>query len=252
VGIGDEIIATGEVRRRAAGTQRRFAIVDRHGAHRWHEVFENNPRIARPGERADELITNGPHCRPYIAEQTPDRYRFRAYEPSPGELFFTADELKDVESYRGAILIEPHTKPGAPKGKQWPRRYWQKLANLGRRLPLIQVGPPGVSTLREARFVRTLTFRRAAAILSVCRAAVLPEGGLHHAAAAVGVPSVVIYGGFISPAVTGYAMHTNIFAGGDEFPLGCGNRRHCEHCEAAMASITPATVFEALQGILNV
>lgn len=252
MGWGDEIIATGEVKRRAAGTAKRFTILDRHGGARWHEAWENNPRIAPPGERADEVITNAPHRRPYIVEQSPERYVFKAFGPEPGELFFSAKELQDVGKYRGAILVEPHIKPGAPKGKQWPFRYWQKFAYMARRYPLLQVGLPGTTPLHGVRFVKTGNFRRAAAILSVCRAAVLPEGGLHHAAAALGVPAVVIYGGFISPAVTGYATHRNIYVESNEHPLGCGDRRFCPHCEKAMASIPPLTVFEALQGIINV
>jgi hypothetical protein len=65
---------------------------------------------------------------------------------------------------------------------------------------------------------------------------------LHHAAAALGVPAVVIFGGFISPAVTGYAAHANIFTGDD---LGCGNINPCPHCRAAMERISVDQVYGA-------
>ena len=47
-------------------------------------------------------------------------------------------------------------------------------------------------------------------MLSGARAAVLHEGGLHHAAAALGMPAVVLFGGMISPRNTGYDVHVNL------------------------------------------
>jgi ADP-heptose:LPS heptosyltransferase len=84
------------------------------------------------------------------------------------------------------------------------------------------------------------------AVLSRTKAAVLPEGGLHHAAAALGLKCIVIYGGFISPDQTGYDLHINLFTGGTP----CGSRKSCQHCKDAMAKIEPAQVFEHLKTLL--
>ena len=77
-------------------------------------------------------------------------------------------------------------------------------------------------------------------MLSQSRLAVLPEGGLHHAAAASGTPSIVIFGGFISPRQTGYLHQSNLFTGGDP----CGMRHRCSHCKRAMDRITVEEVLE--------
>jgi FkbM family methyltransferase len=61
----------------------------------------------------------------------------------------------------------------------------------------------------------------AAGVLSGASLLISPEGGLHHAAAALGVRAVVIFGGFISPATTGYALHTNLFTAAR--PAGCAS-----------------------------
>jgi ADP-heptose:LPS heptosyltransferase len=90
--------------------------------------------------------------------------------------------------------------------------------------------------------------RDAAAVLATARAAVLPEGGLHHVCAAVGTSAVVIYGGYISPQVTGYEGQTAFFTGSG---LGCGMRVACTHCKQSMEAIAPEAVFEALQRALN-
>ena len=90
-------------------------------------------------------------------------------------------------------------------------------------------------------------FREAAAVLVKALTAVLPEGGLHHAAASVKTPSVVIYGGLISPDITGYDIHTNIFTG----KKPCGSRMPCLHCEQAMKEITVEQIVDELVKIVN-
>jgi len=52
-------------------------------------------------------------------------------------------------------------------------------------LRLVQLGPAGTRLLHGVEHYPTNTFREACAALARSRAAVLHEGGLHHAAAAV-------------------------------------------------------------------
>ena len=94
----------------------------------------------------------------------------------------------------------------------------------------------------------TPTFQDACTALSGAAAAVLPEGGLHHAAAALGVPAVVIFGGVCSPANTGYGPHVNLYE-----PHGspCGQRVACAHCRRALAAIGPETVADHLDRMLR-
>jgi len=84
-------------------------------------------------------------------------------------------------------------------------------------------------------------------MLARCSLYIGPEGGLHHGAAAVGTPAVVIFGGYIHPTTTGYAAHVNLF-GADE---ACGNTTECQHCKLAMDAITVDQVYEAAKGILS-
>jgi hypothetical protein len=44
---------------------------------------------------------------------------------------------------------------------------------------------------------------------------------------------VVLFGGFIPPAVTGYNTHTNLTGGA----VACGSFLPCDHCRAAMLNI---------------
>jgi len=197
-------------------------------------------------------LVNGPGARPYIVGKTLYKWTWKAYKPIPAEIIFTDEEREFAEPYRGMIMLEPHVKNTGHHNKDWGPINWQQLDSLLHTVrgsaQAVQCGPPGTRWLLHTTGVVTDTFRKACAVLSVCRAFVGAEGGLMHAAAAVGVPAVIVYGGFISPKVTGYPMHRNLFTGTG---LGCGVRVDCPHCAAAMARITPKMVLEQLKEILD-
>ena len=83
-------------------------------------------------------------------------------------------------------------------------------------------------------------FREAIATMSLARLYIGPEGGLHHAAAALGVDAIVIMGGFIPPSVIGYPDHINLTGGALD---ACGNTEPCVHCRNAMSRISVDEVF---------
>jgi hypothetical protein len=56
----------------------------------------------------------------------------------------------------------------------------------------------------------------------------------------VGVEGVVLFGGFIPPEVTGYALHTNLTGGAE----ACGSLQPCAHCHEAMKAIGVDEVLE--------
>lgn len=216
------------------------------------EIFRYNPNVARPGEEgASDLV--------WIAHYKGNRlyngyrndlqggrwvwnYGFRV---QPGEIFFDDAERKFAEAIEpGFVLIEPNVpwnKSVAPN-KDWGHAKYQavtdRLQEEGRRV--VQFAR-GERRLKGVEVIATSSFRLGLAALSRAALAVLPEGGLHHGAAAVNVPAVVIFGGFIPPAVTGYDTHVNL-TGGTE---ACGSLKACPHCAAAMAAITVDEVFTA-------
>jgi hypothetical protein len=246
MGWGDELIASGQAKAMQRFDPRPVLIIDKWGRPRWSDVWNGNPRIARNREGSFQSLLNGPNVRPYISKKTPTHWVWRQFQCEPGELYLTAAEREFAEPYRGAILIEPNVKPKPEAvNKAWHWSRWQDVAysGIGK---MIQVGPAKTRTLADVLLVETPTFRHACAVLSVCRAYVGTEGGLHHAAAAFGVPAVVLFGGFISPDVTGYATHHNLYRGGK----ACGSRLRCLHCAEAMNAISVEEVAENLQAIL--
>jgi len=110
------------------------------------------------------------------------------------------------------------------------------------------LGGKGTHPLQHATLIPTEDFRLACAVLARARAYVGHEGGLHHAAAALGIPGVVIFGGFTPVELTGYAIHHNL---GVSLAAACGMRMPCAHCAAAMADITPERVLRELAAVLG-
>ena len=155
----------------------------------------------------------------------------------PAPLVLDADETAIAEhwSKRAFVLIEPNVKDEASPGKRWlPERYAEVARRLSRDVPVFQIGAEGSVGLDGIPRAPTRQFRDALPLLKAARLYIGPEGGLHHAAAAMGTPAVVLFGGFTPPSVTGYDFHVNL-AGTAE---ACGTHPgRCAHCEAAMENI---------------
>ncbi len=267
VGWGDEIMAAGQARALQEKDPRKVAVTDASGRVRWHPAWQGNPRIATPCEadRGDvQRLTNGPGCRPYVdygrmrgdfAQVYPRRpfttrvldarlpWRFTDWRAEPGEIY-----VRRAPRRGETVVVEPHLKGGASANKQWGWARWQDLVSRVD-VAWVQLGPPGTRLLDGVRHVSTATFLDACSVLSRARAAVLPEGGLHHAAAALGLRAVVIFGGRSSPVNLGYEGHVNLFdPANGESP--CGQSVACAHCARAMAGIAPATVAHHLESLL--
>jgi hypothetical protein len=171
------------------------------------------------------------------------------YKARPGEFYF--DEHERAYSVKRQILIEPNVpwhKPVAPN-KDWSLANYQALADR-----LLRAGFAvwqlsfGRARLRGVQLVETGgDFRCAAAALAGFDLVICPEGGLHHAAAAVHTKAIVIFGGFIPPEVTGYDLHANLTGGAE----ACGSLRECSHCRDAMRRITADEIFDRCLSILN-
>lgn len=258
MGIGDQIMATG-LARGAKARGKRIAFGDGKRII-WdgnsEPIFRGNPNIAKPGSEQDndiEWIGFHKGSRIYNSHKPGDpcwtwNHEFRA---APGEIYFSDDEDRFAESVgRGFIVIEPNIpeKLGAIN-KRWPvERYddvARKLMHDGYDVRQFSFGLHRIDGVKQ---IKTKDFRHAARVLKNAALYIGPEGGLHHASAAVGIPAVVLFGGFIPPAVTGYGFHTNLTGGATKF---CGSLGVCRHCLEAMDAISVADVTNAARGYLK-
>jgi ADP-heptose:LPS heptosyltransferase len=252
---GDCIMATSQCKGHFSTTGRRVAFGNRRYVE-WSSVFEGNPNVASPQEVAGghdvDWIPNWSWRRPYLNPEltTTARLVYTDWRASPGELFLTAEERQWARCALGDLSAQPfivigaHTKNDVGGNKNWLFERWTAVA-AGLSIPVIQSGVEGERTVPGAIRLITPTFRHAAAVLRQSIGFIGTEGGLHHASAALGLPAVVLFGGFVHPRTTGYDFHVNLFRGDEP----CGLRVRCEHCRAAMRSISVDEVLAAARKI---
>ena len=236
MGWGDEIMVTGIARRMQEKDKAPVRVNDKRGRTRWSEIWNGNPRLARPDFKGRvQVVVNGPGRRPYIDRETASRWHWRDWICPVGEIYLDGDERAFAARHAGKVIIEPRLKAEASRNKDWGRERWSALAQALQRHghAVAQFGTADGDGLSGVETIRCGSFRRACAVLGRARLAVLPEGGLHHAAAALGTPTIVLFGGYISPRQTGYPHQLNLFTGGTP----CGMRSRCAHCQRAMRRI---------------
>jgi len=170
--------------------------------------------------------------------------------PEPMEIFFSEEEEyeRDLLKKRRFILVNPHQKPKAPPNKTWPFEYFQEVVNsLRDDHEIIQLKEHhGQSSLLNATSYAP-TLRQLAVYISSAVLVVSGEGLFHHLSAAFQTPTVVLFGGFVSPDVTGYDYQQSIYVQ-DKNVLGV--REATEAGRNIMLSITPELVLNLAEDLL--
>lgn len=257
MGIGDDVIATG-LARGAHASGKRIAFGDRKRII-WGpssaEIFRANPNIAPPGSEGSadlEWIEFYKGHRLYVKTHSRANWVYdKNFKVVPGEFFFDDAEKTFAETIApDFVLIEPFVKQCYPN-KQWPIERYKEAA-----IQLIADGVRVAQFLYDGNHepickgitpIVTANIRLAFSALSRAALFIGPEGSIAHGAAAVGVRSVVIFGGYTEPAVVGYDQNINLTGGAKS----CGSRQRCQHCEIAMLAITVDDVVCAAREILR-
>jgi hypothetical protein len=217
-------------------------ILDRWGRVRDHELWEGLDFIKPVRVPGAIEIINGAGCRPYIRYPfTSEGHQYtgwRARDHRPVIAPKLAGERRD----EGFVYIEPTIKAMANPNKAW--HGWQAVVEALPQVRFVQCGVDRATRLAGGNvyFETSLDFIEAVQRLNQSSMYVGPEGGMHHAAAALGVPAIVIFGGSPSIEATGYPDHINF---GVDKP--CGRWERCAHCDDVMASITVDKVVGAIK-----
>lgn len=244
MGWGDELITTSFVKRAYEKTGK--LVVVGNGVPIWNPMFENNPKISRVEYPNCPWVRTVKGNRHYVdwGQTNASRVVFKEdARVEPGEIFFSPHELS-LFSVSDFVYIEPNIKGSYGRNKDWGFDRWQAVVD---RLPHVRwIQPPG-KRLRGVDQINTRTFREACALLSRALFFVGTDGGLHHAAAALGKRAVVVWGGFAPPKVLGYDFHINLHSG----VRHCGSVRACDHCRRAMDAISVEMVVDAIEECLR-
>lgn len=242
-------MSIGEAKRIHQRTGQPVLITDPRGMPVRSDLFNGVPYLIQKslrGERYQRHV-NSPGHRPYIRLKTAERWYWNKYRPEPADVVLTEAEYGGLRIDADTIIVEPNVKNIGHRNKDWGWKNWQALVDLLKGRPVLQMTRPGDSVLKGVDAIRVDSFRRALACMDGARLYVGPEGGLHHGAAAMRTPAVVIFGGFVSPETTGYDQHRNLFTGGE----ACGMRTDCAHCRKAMNAITPEMVLHEIKESLK-
>lgn len=247
MGLGDWLMATAQARELHNEHKLRCVFTD--GKRRYYEplIFKGNPIIPETPRHGEQYLAvpNFPGHRPYISGYEPGRFLWnRTFKATPGELYLDEEE-KAAALPAPYIVVEPSVKGDAQVNKDWGWGNWVELTRLP--YPWLQIGAKDKQTLPDVPFLQT-SFRQALGVLAGASLLVTTDGALHHAAAALGVPAVVIWGGFTSPENLGYDSHVNLWGGSE--PCGTWNKV-CPHCVDAMESISVQAVADAIERALE-
>ncbi len=276
MGMGDEVMATGDAARLFRQTKKKVIVLDRNDRARYHDLFRGNPKIHEPttwvGSLRDHpLVRSGPGRRPYAdyqaienlgrrknpqAETSKELRRAASrlmfnydYRAEAGEIHIGPEERgyadRAVASLGSFVIIEPNIKGRTP-AKQWGLGRWQDLADeLSRRgRQPIQIGAGAGIKLTNVRYIKTPTFRVGMAVMDLAQTFIVPEGGLHHGFAALHKRGVALFAGR-TPLILSYPDQLTWFIEHKGGPCGF-EHIDCSLCRKLWNDLTVSDVLAML------
>jgi hypothetical protein len=267
VSLGDDLLCTAIFREWRQRGERNLWMMSRHPA-----LFAGNPDIDRvvpiDDYHARALRALGREVvQPYYVSLRPDDDEGAA--PVPTRHFIA--QMCALAGIRGEIALRPYlhlgdaeraagalaprqvvihssgrTRGFASANKEWVAGRFQAVVDAARdRYDFVQLGSVEDPPLAGARDLRGRTsLRESAGVVAASRAVVCQEGFLMHLARAVDVRAVVVYGGALDPAITGYRANENLFSAVPCAP--CWRRNRCDFEHRCMTGIGVADVVAAL------
>jgi len=209
-------------------------------------------------QTSDRLIwKNGGHAMSIIAK----KFGVEIQEPL-SVLNFGADEEAGIDALlasmnltrRRFIVVEPDTnREWFGELRAWPFERWQTVVDtLRKQLPGVQVVQLGLANSPILEGVLSLcgqtNFRQAALVQRSSALFIGTEGGLMHAAAAVGTPSVILWGGVTVPDFAGYPQHHDIICKN----VSCAPCGHLGWCDNGHICMNEISAEEVIAEILSV
>jgi hypothetical protein len=150
---------------------------------------------------------------------------------------------------RPLVVVNRFASSWTPN-KDWPDEFWDDLvARLAARATIIEVGGQPLPSARrpDGNYLdlrgRT-TLPELIAAMAAADLHIAPVTGTVHIAAAMGVPSVVIYGGYEHPDGSSYPGNISLYSSVECAP--CWLRTPCPYGKMCLQQITPDQVEAAV------
>jgi len=226
---------------------------------------------------------------PYVYEKfgslIEDHYRDKnglvKWKMNPGIIYFMEDELKEIEELKSIYSDHIFIHPYACKGHNcadWGLDNWtdfiKKATRRGHKL--VQCGPAknfalanlhnfsnsSVDDIQKRNFEHlgvtfheTQNFRDAMKLIAAVKMVITPEGGIHHASAALNKSGVILLGGRVHPDAFGYDFQCNIYVKDKTSPCiitrtnktSICKKRPCHHCSRCWKKINFRAVLKLIE-----
>jgi hypothetical protein len=263
MGYGDLIMAAGQAQEiyNQDPSLGPVAIVSSTGKVRWRDIWAGNPAIFVPAPGAPRpprsVLTGRGHL-PYLDNERSSGTQW-VWSPTwracdhRGSIYLTDTERawadqSPLSRLLPYILVEP-TAPRKHVNRRPPALFWTDLVvALRRRLSrhaLVQLDHPEALRVPGLIPIPNANFRDACAVLAGATALITTEGGLAHAAAALNVPAIILWGGNISMPHLGYPEHANLVPDDGEH-AACGRLTACAECALLWQDLPPEAVLAAI------
>ncbi len=261
-GIGDSLLLSTVLYGLGRQNQQRYVVGSAHP-----EIFEGNPyvihlpfsqsanyKIARILELLGvvkkithvDYYQEGHPPKKHILQLLSERLGLRKTPSHP--LIMLSDEEMSARllpsSEKPWVAIQSTGIKDWTDNKNWGASNFNEVVRLlSDRYCFVQLGNKGDPVL-DGVIDRTgdLSFRKVFCVLNQCSSFIGQVGFLMHAASALRLPSVIIYGGFEAPWQSGYIENINLFTKLHCSP--CWLEEKCPWDKKCMTEITPARVCE--------
>ena len=269
-GIGDSLLFNTVLFHLGREKQQRFLVGSKHP-----EIYRGNPYVrhlpfkhqamtykAALAMRLLHLVGAVTHMNYYHAGRIPQKHimhlladRMGLKQPPTKPLIFLSEtELKEKilpTSRKPWLSIQSTGNTQWTDNKNWGAARFEQLARLlAPSFSLVQIGNAGDPPLPvEMNLCGKIGVRQVFQVLRQCVLFVGQVGFLMHAASAVDVPSVIIYGGFEAPWQSGYDGNANLYSAVECAP--CWLESKCPYDKKCMAEIMPEKVVNAVHEKLN-
>lgn len=167
------------------------------------------------------------------------------------ELYLSEEEISKSKARFNFpyVVIAPSGKTKfSANRKEWGFNNFQKVRDSFPNIAFIQIGISSEPLLTNVTDARELSLRETAAVLKNSLFFLGLEGGFMHMNKSVGKTSVIIFGGYILPEISGYKDDLNMYTSTDCSPCFTSEEKQspCENMKC-MSSITVEAVVEAVK-----
>lgn len=263
-GIGDSLLFNTVLYHYGRQTNQKFVVGSRHP-----EIYAGNPHVRHlPFSQAivyrlahfmrwTRIVDSFTHMDYYHTSRIPQKHimhllaeRIGLKEmPVKPLIFLSKEELAEKilpDAEKPWVAIQSIGNSKWTDNKNWGAEKFVRLAELlSPSFSLVQLGTAGDPPLPvQINLCGKVGVRSVFQVLRQCAGFVGLEGFLMHAATAMDVASVIIYGGFTAPWQTGYEINANLYS-----PVPCAPcwlESRCPYDKKCMEAITPAHVADVL------